>query len=47
MLGDNLYDDDYDGEFSVPYKPLRRRREILRGAAITTAISKSTSSRST
>jgi hypothetical protein len=22
MLGDNLYDDDYDGEFSRPYKPL-------------------------
>jgi predicted phosphodiesterase len=22
MLGDNLYDDDYDGEFSGPYKPL-------------------------
>ncbi|HTK28507.1 MAG TPA: metallophosphoesterase [Vicinamibacterales bacterium] len=22
MLGDNLYDDDYDGEFSKPYKPL-------------------------
>jgi hypothetical protein len=22
MLGDNLYDDDYDGEFSEPYKPL-------------------------
>ncbi len=22
MLGDNLYDDDYDGEFSQPYKPL-------------------------
>jgi hypothetical protein len=22
MLGDNLYDDDYTGEFSTPYKPL-------------------------
>jgi hypothetical protein len=22
MLGDNLYDDDYEGEFSQPYKPL-------------------------
>ena len=25
MLGDNLYDDDYTGEFSVPYKPLLDR----------------------
>jgi hypothetical protein len=25
MLGDNLYDDDYMGEFSVPYKPLLDR----------------------
>ena len=25
MLGDNLYDDDYTNEFSVPYKPLLDR----------------------
>ena len=25
MLGDNLYDDDYEGEFSRPYKPLLDR----------------------
>jgi hypothetical protein len=25
MLGDNLYDDDYMGEFSLPYKPLLDR----------------------
>jgi hypothetical protein len=25
MLGDNLYDDDYDGEFLEPYKPLLDR----------------------
>jgi hypothetical protein len=25
MLGDNLYDDDYEGEFTVPYKPLLDR----------------------
>jgi len=25
MLGDNLYDDDYSGEFLVPYKPLLER----------------------
>jgi Calcineurin-like phosphoesterase len=25
LLGDNLYDDDYSGEFSTPYKPLLDR----------------------
>src|SRR5205823_2593555 len=25
MLGDNLYHDDYEGEFLVPYKPLLDR----------------------
>jgi hypothetical protein len=25
MLGDNLYDHDYDGQFSIPYKPLLDR----------------------
>jgi len=25
MLGDNLYDDDYTGEFLTPYKPLLDR----------------------
>src|SRR5439155_18614268 len=25
MLGDNLYDDDYEGEFSVPYRALLDR----------------------
>jgi hypothetical protein len=32
MLGDNLYDDDYTGEFLTPYKPLLDRGVTFRAA---------------